>query len=93
MFWDKVACVYDIFADIINRGANKKLCADADFKRAFTPDSYRHFLEAAGYTDARYTLCSGRVPCAVAVLRKSGCPSDKKYPEAQGSGQKGMDAK
>ena len=27
MFWDKVACVYDIFADIINRGANKKLCA------------------------------------------------------------------
>lgn len=222
MFWDKVACVYDIFADIINRGANKKLCAaveqliapsdevlecacgtglltaviaprckeltatdfsanmlrraqkkcrkyrnvrfaqadllrllypdgcfdvvvaanvlhllddpyqalrelervcksggrlilptymnrteqggtnsitgaigkaGADFKRAFTPDSYRRFLEAAGYTDARYTLCSGRVPCAVAVLRKGGCPSDKEYPEVQGSGQKGMDAK
>ena len=27
MFWDKVACVYDIFADIINKKANQKLCA------------------------------------------------------------------
>ena len=199
MFWDKVACVYDIFADVINRGANKKLCAaveqlitpsdevlecacgtglltrviaprcksltatdfsanmlrraekkcrkfgnvrfaqadilhlpypdgcfdavvaanvlhlldepygalrelervcksggrlilptymnrteqgdangitgaigkaGADFKREFTPASYRRFFEAAGYTDASYTLCPGKVPCAVAVLRK-----------------------
>ena len=27
MFWDNVAWVYDIFADIINRKANKALCA------------------------------------------------------------------
>ena len=26
MFWDKVACVYDIFADVINKKANQKLC-------------------------------------------------------------------
>ncbi len=26
MFWDNVACVYDIFANIINRKANKALC-------------------------------------------------------------------
>ena len=27
MFWDNVACVYDIFANIINRKADKALCA------------------------------------------------------------------
>ena len=27
MFWDKVAWVYDTFADVINRKANKKICA------------------------------------------------------------------
>ena len=26
MFWDSVAWVYDIFADGINRKANRKLC-------------------------------------------------------------------
>ena len=44
--------------------------AGADFKRAFTPETYRQFFTAAGYRDADYTLCRGRVPCAVAVLRK-----------------------
>ena len=27
MFWDNVAWIYDIFADGINRKANKALCA------------------------------------------------------------------
>lgn len=27
MFWDNVACVYDIFANVINRKANRELCA------------------------------------------------------------------
>ena len=44
--------------------------AGADFKREFTLESYQAFFEAAGYTDARYTLCEGRIPCAVAVLQK-----------------------
>lgn len=26
MFWDNVALVYDIFANVFNRKANKKLC-------------------------------------------------------------------
>ena len=26
MFWDNIAWVYDIFADGINRKANRKLC-------------------------------------------------------------------
>lgn len=45
--------------------------AGADFKREFTLDSYRRFFADAGYTDAEYTMCRGRVPCAVAVLRKN----------------------
>ena len=44
--------------------------AGADFKREFTLESYQAFCAAAGYTDARYTLCEGRIPCAVAVLQK-----------------------
>ncbi len=27
MFWDKVAWIYDVFANVINRKANKALCA------------------------------------------------------------------
>lgn len=45
--------------------------AGADFKREFTPKSYRAFFERAGYRGAQYTLCRGRIPCAVAVLRKT----------------------
>lgn len=44
--------------------------AGADFKREFTPDTYRRFFSDAGYTDARYVLCEGRIPCAVAVLSR-----------------------
>ena len=44
--------------------------AGADFKREFTLESYQAFFTAAGYTGARYTLCEGRIPCAVAVLKK-----------------------
>ena len=44
--------------------------AGAGFKREFTLDSYRKFFADAGYTDTSYTLCEGRIPCAVAVLRK-----------------------
>ena len=44
--------------------------AGADFKREFTLDTYQRFFADAGYADADYTLCRGRIPCAVAVLRK-----------------------
>lgn len=44
----------------------------ADFKREFTPETYKRFFDDAGYTDASYYLCSGRIPCAVAVLHKLG---------------------
>lgn len=44
--------------------------AGADFKRAFTLDTYRAFFVDAGYKNVDYTLCEGRIPCAVAVLHK-----------------------
>ena len=46
--------------------------AGADFKREFTLDTYRCFFADAGYTDADYIFCDGRIPCAVAVLGKRG---------------------
>lgn len=46
--------------------------AGAGFKREFTPDTYAQFFAAAGYPHADYTLCRGRIPCAVAVLKKGG---------------------
>lgn len=45
--------------------------AGADFKREFTPDTYKRFFSEVGYADADYVLCEGRIPCAVAILKKS----------------------
>ncbi len=45
--------------------------AGADFKRQFTADSYRQFFPDAGYPDVRITLADGRIPCAVAVMKKA----------------------
>lgn len=45
--------------------------AGADFKREFTLDTYKQFFSDAGYTNASYILCEGRIPCAVAILQKS----------------------
>ena len=44
--------------------------AGADFKRQFTAESYRQFFLDAGYRDVRIELADGRIPCAVAVMRK-----------------------
>ena len=45
--------------------------AGADFKRQFTLESYRQFFLDAGYPDVRVSLADGRIPCAVAVMRKA----------------------
>ena len=42
--------------------------AGADFKRQFTPESYKQFFVEAGYTDVQVTLAEGRIPCAMAVM-------------------------
>ena len=44
--------------------------AGAEFKWEFTLGSYRQFFTDAGYSDVCYKLCEGRIPCAVAVIRK-----------------------
>lgn len=44
--------------------------AGADFKRQFTVESYGQFFLEAGYTDVQVTLADGRIPCAVAVVKK-----------------------
>ena len=38
MFWDKIACVYDIFANIINRKTNIKLCNVVEGEISSTDD-------------------------------------------------------
>ena len=45
--------------------------AGADFKRQFTVDSYRRFFLDAGYPDVKVSLADGRIPCAVAVMKKA----------------------
>ena len=45
--------------------------AGADFKRQFTVKSYKQFFLKAGYPDVRVLLADGRIPCAVAVMRKA----------------------
>ena len=45
--------------------------AGADFKRQFTVESYRQFFLDAGYPDVKIIYADGRIPCAVAVMRKA----------------------
>jgi ubiquinone/menaquinone biosynthesis C-methylase UbiE len=45
--------------------------AGADFKRQFTLESYRQFFRDAGYSDVQIRLADGRIPCAVAIMRKA----------------------
>ena len=52
------------FADAVGK-------AGADFKRQFTAESYERFFRDAGYSDVQITLANGRIPCAVAVMRKA----------------------
>ena len=44
--------------------------AGADFKRQFTVDSYKQFFRDAGYPDVQIKLAEGRIPCAVAAMKK-----------------------
>ena len=44
--------------------------AGAEFKQAFTLTSYQQFFKNAGYETVTYHMIKGRVPCAVAVIKK-----------------------
>ncbi len=54
-----------------NRKAVRLLeLAGANFKRQFDFNSYKKFFEAAGYQNVKYSIISGRMPCAVAIITK-----------------------
>ncbi len=44
--------------------------AGAEFKCQFTVESYRQFFLDARYQDVQIALAEGRIPCAVAVMKK-----------------------
>ena len=44
--------------------------AGAGFKSQFTLDSYREYFVQHGYEDLEITFFEGRVPCAVAALKR-----------------------
>ena len=44
--------------------------AGADFKRQFTLETYKDFFKELGYSNAEFVMCEGRIPCAVAVVKK-----------------------
>lgn len=44
--------------------------AGAGFKQQFTYDSYQAFFKEAGYETIDFFLIEGKIPCAVAVLKK-----------------------
>lgn len=46
--------------------------AGASFKRQFDLDSYKAFFRDAGYENAEYHVVEGKMPCAVAVIKKRG---------------------
>lgn len=61
--------------------------AGADFKRQFTPESYLRFFQEAGYGDARLVLIEGRIPCAVAVMKRKEPAGQQKEEEERGNAQ------
>ena len=42
----------------------------ADFKRQFDYYSYTRFFTDAGYKNVEYKVAEGRMPCAIAIIRK-----------------------
>lgn len=42
----------------------------ADFKRQFDWNSYRKFFKELGYENAVFRVVDGRMPCAIAIIRK-----------------------
>lgn len=45
--------------------------AGAGFQQQFTYGTYREFFASAGYEDVEYQLAEGRMPCAIAIIRKT----------------------
>ena len=44
--------------------------AGANFKRQFNLESYKEFFRKAGFDDIAFHVVEGRMPCAIAVIKK-----------------------
>ena len=44
--------------------------AGAGFKCQFTYQTYQQFFEKAGYTNVKYAIVEGKMPCVIAVITK-----------------------
>lgn len=44
---------------------------EAGFKCQFNFDTYKTFFAEAGYDDVQYILVQGKMPCAIAIIKKS----------------------
>lgn len=45
--------------------------AGVSFKRQFSYESYQEFFKELGFVDAKYSNIEGKIPCAIAVLKKN----------------------
>lgn len=54
--------------DDVSNSINK---LGVDFKRQFNKEKYMSFFKDLGYQDVRYIECTGRIPCMVAIIKKS----------------------
>ena len=54
--------------DDVSNSINK---LGVDFKRKFNKETYMLFFKELGYQDVSYIECMGRIPCMVAVIKKS----------------------
>ncbi len=54
--------------DDVSNSINK---LGVDFKRQFNKETYMLFFKELGYQDVSYIECMGRIPCMVAVIKKS----------------------
>ena len=54
--------------DDVSNSINK---LGVDFKRKFNKETYMLFFKELGYQDVSYLECMGRIPCMVAVIKKS----------------------
>lgn len=54
--------------DDVSNSINK---LGVDFKRQFNKEKYMSFFKDLGYQNVRYIDCMGRIPCVVAIIKKS----------------------
>ena len=77
MFWDNVACVYDVFANVINRKTNEELCSVV--KNLILPNMRFWNVPAAPDTHKRNSTAVQK-PCCNGFFRKNVGASKEKVP-------------